>query len=380
MVPASAALLVFGCLLLSMVSSLEINMAVILPFDNARPFSIQKIRPAIEMARRRLERDQVLSESTTIVFHYEDSRCDIAHGLNKAIKLHIGIEMDVFLGPVCDFAVYPVARQCTFWNLPIISGGAMAGDFTVMRKSIFFTLTRIGPANFHSLSNLLYLILSRFKWKRLKLLYERARNIQYVVCYITPYLVMMSLQAKGTSIQMDYFRLNDNQDYAEMFSKEISTYSVPAALLLFSCVLLPIVSTLHIHMSVIVPFDDASPFNVRKIRPAIEVAKQTLERDQILSESATIVFHYGDSQCHHTYSMNEAIKLHMRHQVDVFLGPVCDIAAAWIAIQFMVLCASPDTVREIMIKAHELNFDNGEYVFLNIDLFSSENALVRLWH
>jgi len=39
-------------------------------------------------------------------------------------------------------------------------------------------------------------------------------------------------------------------------------------------------------------------------------------------------------------------------------------------IAVVVLCASPDSVREIMIKAHELNFDNGEYVFVNIDLFS----------
>ena len=36
----------------------------------------------------------------------------------------------------------------------------------------------------------------------------------------------------------------------------------------------------------------------------------------------------------------------------------------------VVLCASADSVREIMIKAHDLNFDNGEYVFFNIDLFS----------
>jgi len=39
-------------------------------------------------------------------------------------------------------------------------------------------------------------------------------------------------------------------------------------------------------------------------------------------------------------------------------------------IAVVVLCASPDSVREIMIKAHELNFDNGEYVFVNVDLFS----------
>ncbi|XP_046368235.2 atrial natriuretic peptide receptor 1-like isoform X2 [Haliotis rufescens] len=48
--------------------------------------------------------------------------------------------------------------------------------------------------------------------------------------------------------------------------------------------------------------------------------------------------------------------------------------------RIIVLCASPDSVREIMIKAHELNFDNGEYVFFNIDLFSSKNASERPWY
>ncbi|GFS02060.1 guanylate cyclase, partial [Elysia marginata] len=33
-----------------------------------------------------------------------------------------------------------------------------------------------------------------------------------------------------------------------------------------------------------------------------------------------------------------------------------------------------------MIKAHELNFDNGEYVFFNIDLFSSKNASEQPWY
>ncbi|GFN88712.1 guanylate cyclase [Plakobranchus ocellatus] len=46
----------------------------------------------------------------------------------------------------------------------------------------------------------------------------------------------------------------------------------------------------------------------------------------------------------------------------------------------VVLCASADTVREIMLKAHELHFDNGEYVFFNIDLFSSKNASEQPWY
>ncbi|XP_076439161.1 atrial natriuretic peptide receptor 1-like [Babylonia areolata] len=47
--------------------------------------------------------------------------------------------------------------------------------------------------------------------------------------------------------------------------------------------------------------------------------------------------------------------------------------------RIIVLCASPNSVREIMIQAHDLNFDNGEYVFFNIDLFNSQNMTERPW-
>ena len=43
----------------------------------------------------------------------------------------------------------------------------------------------------------------------------------------------------------------------------------------------------------------------------------------------------------------------------------------------IVMCASPDSVREIMIMAHRLNFDNGEYVFINIDLFGRSACIAR---
>uniref|UniRef100_A0A1I7WND7 ANF_receptor domain-containing protein n=1 Tax=Heterorhabditis bacteriophora TaxID=37862 RepID=A0A1I7WND7_HETBA len=37
--------------------------------------------------------------------------------------------------------------------------------------------------------------------------------------------------------------------------------------------------------------------------------------------------------------------------------------------KLIILCASPDTVREIMLAAHELGMaTSGEYVFINIDV------------
>ncbi|XP_041355357.1 atrial natriuretic peptide receptor 3-like [Gigantopelta aegis] len=221
---SSITLLGFVCVLLGMTSSLEIKIAVILPFDDARLFGDRKIAPAIEVARDRLKEDQILLNSTTIVVHYEDSQCDIAHGINKAIKLYMDHEVHVFLGPVCDFAVAPVARQSRFWNLPVVSGGAMAREFALFKNTTYSHLTRVGPVNFHSLSKLIELIFIHFKWKRLKLLYEGTGQDKYVTgfCHLATEAVHYNLLDKGAPIQQDYFRLDGIKDYAEMLSKEVA--------------------------------------------------------------------------------------------------------------------------------------------------------------
>lgn len=50
--------------------------------------------------------------------------------------------------------------------------------------------------------------------------------------------------------------------------------------------------------------------------------------------------------------------------------------------RIVIMCASPSTIREIMLAAAELNMvDSGEYVFFNIDIFSSMAATkIPSWH
>ncbi|KAA3680062.1 atrial natriuretic peptide receptor A [Paragonimus westermani] len=45
-----------------------------------------------------------------------------------------------------------------------------------------------------------------------------------------------------------------------------------------------------------------------------------------------------------------------------------------------ILCVDPASVRYIMLKAQELGLINGEYVFINIDLFSTSERLLRPWY
>ena len=44
-------------------------------------------------------------------------------------------------------------------------------------------------------------------------------------------------------------------------------------------------------------------------------------------------------------------------------------------ISVIILCASPDTVREIMLAAHDLGMaTSGDYVFINIDVSTGSHA------
>ena len=116
------------------VSGIEVKIAAILPEDSRRLFSSKRVAPAIEYAIDYLTNKTDLLKGHTMKVTYRDSKCSSAHGMNNAINYYVENNVDVFFGPVCDFSVAPVARQAMFWNIPLISVGAMARDFTEYRK------------------------------------------------------------------------------------------------------------------------------------------------------------------------------------------------------------------------------------------------------
>ncbi|CAL8103562.1 unnamed protein product [Calicophoron daubneyi] len=60
--------------------------------------------------------------------------------------------------------------------------------------------------------------------------------------------------------------------------------------------------------------------------------------------------------------------------VEQFLKRLPDTA------RVIILCADPAAVRFIMLKAHEMGYTNGAYVFFNVDLFSTRDQLERPWY
>ncbi|RUS88798.1 hypothetical protein EGW08_003428, partial [Elysia chlorotica] len=123
---------------------IPINIVVLLPEEESRLFSIKRVRPAIKLATENVTSSNILTRHE-LVTSYADSKCHIAEAMNEAIKATVRGQVHAFLGPVCDYSVSPVARQAKYWNIPLITSGAMASDFLMRRSTLYTTLTRVGP-------------------------------------------------------------------------------------------------------------------------------------------------------------------------------------------------------------------------------------------
>lgn len=58
------------------------------------------------------------------------------------------LHTDVFLGPMCDYVIAPVARYAGHWGIPVLTPGAQAEAFR-HKHNQFSTLTRLAGKSKH---------------------------------------------------------------------------------------------------------------------------------------------------------------------------------------------------------------------------------------
>lgn len=91
--------------------------------------------------------------------------------MKEAIQFYVDREVHLFLGPCCDYAAAPIGRQIKYWDLPMITPGAMARDFAEMKASMFRLMTRVGPS-VNSLVLVLMAVLYEYQWSKMKVIYN----------------------------------------------------------------------------------------------------------------------------------------------------------------------------------------------------------------
>lgn len=196
-----------------------VRMAVLLPGTAVNGTrwvcSLERVSSVIAIAMEAVNDDPSMS-AFKLTVRYADDRCDNAEAVNHAIRFFMDGQVDVFVGPICDYAAAPVARQARFWNLPVITAGAMARGFTIShdhRRKVYSVLTRVGN-NFNSLAAFTVRLLRTYGWTRVKLVYEPKGQDDIVedCCHLATSGIHEVLMA-ANGIKHDYFKITKERAF-----------------------------------------------------------------------------------------------------------------------------------------------------------------------
>lgn len=203
--------------------SVHIKIAAILPSDDFRMFSIRRIAPAIETALASVANTSNFLDGHTFSVKYEDSHCSISEGMHKAINFYVQKEVTAFFGPVCDYAVAPVARETRYWKIPLISGGAMARDFTNKKQTMYSMLTRVGPVNLVSLAEFFETTLRHYNWASFTTIYDRPGqdNIMTGFCNLAAAAIHHGMLSVAKDIKQTFFRTDQAKSIEQILREKV---------------------------------------------------------------------------------------------------------------------------------------------------------------
>lgn len=150
---------------------LTINIIVLAPrHPFQRMFSLRKISPGVEIGIDYVKQRQLLPH-VNLTVQFVDTNFSSRVAPIRAMQLMERGQAHLFLGPVYDYSLAPVARYAPHWAVPVISPGGFAHDFKTNRAEEYTTLTRIGP-EFESTADFIGTIIKVHRWTRAILIYQ----------------------------------------------------------------------------------------------------------------------------------------------------------------------------------------------------------------
>ena len=198
---------------------IHVKVAALLPRDDRYLFSIARVAPAITLALEEVKNTSIIDPRVHFSVEYRDSSCDVAIAINEAFNFYMDHNVDVYFGPFCDYAAAPVSRQIRFWDLPMVTAGAMAADFA--SAAHFPMLTRVGY-NFNSLAGFLHHAFSHYNWGKMKLVFDDVAGAHIVEKFCRFAADSIHLHFLRNNIGIDYFKITNNPDkFEERLEQEL---------------------------------------------------------------------------------------------------------------------------------------------------------------
>ncbi|KAL7634174.1 UNVERIFIED_CONTAM: hypothetical protein RMT77_015503 [Armadillidium vulgare] len=165
-----------------------IDIAVLVPTeppDHFTPCSRERVMPAVQLAVEHLYEMELHGplKEWNVKIHYMDTNCSSTYGPLAAVDLHFQSKADVFLGPVCEYALAPVCRFASVWDTPVLTPGGHPHAFDF--KENFPSLTRLRGFD-TEVSRVFKSIADHYNWEVIGLLYEdKADSEGHSACHLT---------------------------------------------------------------------------------------------------------------------------------------------------------------------------------------------------
>ncbi|XP_026465471.1 atrial natriuretic peptide receptor 1-like isoform X2 [Ctenocephalides felis] len=287
-----------------------------------------------------LNNEQIVFNNWNLRINAMDTNCSSITGPLAAFELYSNKKADVFLGPVCDYVLAPVARYAGRWGLPVLTPGGHASSFKI-KDDHFPTLTRLLGGYSH-VGAAMKIILEHFNWNKIGLLFHnhaRESGKGNSDCHFTLGAIFAAMK------QTDAFHRSFDENE---FSDEKLT------------------------VDKIVEDDEE---NIKSRQKRIVENSDTIEdlSDRILNKRSVNDSSGADCVNYTNCNSNSEKRMALYRELLGTLSKSAKIA---------VLCASPNTIREIMLAADDLNMvGSGEYVFFNIELYTSmTSASLKPWY
>lgn len=167
-------------LVIKCVAGKDIPVGLLLPYDANYSYSMTQVKPAVQMAIAKVNEEKLASLNLTIKLVARDSQRSEVHGPLAAIDIYRSVYL--FLGPVYGYSIAPVSRYAAYWNIPVITAGALETSFS--EKSEYKTLTRVG-LQYSEAATVFKHILIKYNWTNVALIYHgNPEGTPRSVCYM----------------------------------------------------------------------------------------------------------------------------------------------------------------------------------------------------
>lgn len=191
------------------------------------PYHLQMVVPAMRIALEKVK-NTTLVVPNNISLIVDDTECWLNTAQFAAIDMMYIHKVMAFFGPVCEYALAPVGRFSTRWNLPLITAGGQASGYDDFDQ--YKLITNLRPPH-RKLAHFVAALWKIYEWKRGVIVFHdgdaHIKDEVFMAGGVYDMLEKASGGGYGLNLTFQPFNEFDYSDerYVELLERDVTPYT-----------------------------------------------------------------------------------------------------------------------------------------------------------